>query len=395
MRDETDGVAGFHYELPETLIAREPARSRSGSRLLHVCGGQGVVGESVFSELPALLRRGDLLVVNDSRVLPARLDCVRPSTGGRVELLLVRPRDSGRWEALARPARRLHPGDVLSLHRDASVTIRLHQRSGDGLFLVSAVDNDLLGLAESHGRMPLPPYIVKARRDDGDAEETPSDLERYQTVYAQTTGSVAAPTAGLHFDDSLLDDLHSGGVGLARVCLHVGVGTFRNPDQRDMEEGRLHAETFSLDARTWRRLHETRAAGGRVIAVGTTSLRVLETVARLGLPDSDGGEDHRIWCEPETGRAEFVGTATRSNDCWSVQGATRLFLRPPESIRAADGLITNFHLPGSSLLMLLACAVGENIWRGVYAEAIARQLRFYSYGDASLIMPLADQEDAP
>jgi S-adenosylmethionine:tRNA ribosyltransferase-isomerase len=390
MNAESGAVPGYHYDLPEELIARTPAAERSASRLLRV-KDRAVCGEMAFSGLVDELRSGDLLVVNDSRVLPARLECERKQTGGQVELLLVRPGEQGCWEALARPARRLRAGEVLKLRANPACRIQLKELLGDGRFLISTGSDNLTEVADQYGRMPLPPYIVKARRNDGHTINDADDAERYQTVYADQVGSVAAPTAGLHFDDELMQGLDAKGIAVARVCLHVGLGTFRNPDERDLREGRLHAETFVVDRDCWQRLEKTRTAGGRIIAVGTTSLRVLETVARLQL--SGKGPDQLSWTEPSEGRAEFVGDADRLNGAWSVRGSTRLFLRPPEVIQSVDGLITNFHLPGSSLLMLLACAVGEHDWQTMYTEAIRRRLRFYSYGDASLIMPLAGREN--
>ncbi|HPF34513.1 MAG TPA: S-adenosylmethionine:tRNA ribosyltransferase-isomerase [Candidatus Krumholzibacteria bacterium] len=385
-------AAAFHYDLPADLIARAPAPERSASRLLRCDGGGAVLGESAFAELPDLLRAGDLLVVNDSAVIPARLDCVRQASGGRVEVLLERPAGDGRWEVLARPARRLAHGETLALAAAPGLGVTLLERRGDG-FLAAGRGADLAALARDHGRMPLPPYILKARRADGLPEDADADRERYQTVYAGAAGSVAAPTAGLHFDAPLLERLRDRGVGLARVRLDVGAGTFRNPDDRDLAEERLHAESFALDADAWRAVAAARAAGGRVIAVGTTSLRVLETVARLDLDAP--GPDHRAWPADAEARPLFDGEAVREDDAWRVSGRTRLFLRPPARLRAAHGLITNFHLPGSSLLMLVACATGGEGWRGLYAAAVARGLRFYSYGDASLILPVADAEETP
>lgn len=391
-RDAAATEAAFRYDLPEGLIARDPAARRAASRLLRVDGEGSVRGEAVFADLPGLLQPGDLLVVNDSAVIPARLDCVRPATGGRVELLLERPLDGGRWEVLARPARRLAAGEELALAAAPGRGVRLLERAGAG-FVAAGLGADLVDLARDHGRMPLPPYILKARRADGREEDHPADRERYQTVYADRPGSVAAPTAGLHFDGELLARLAERGVGLARVRLDVGAGTFRNPDADDLAAERLHAESFRLDAAAWRAAAAARAAGGRVIAVGTTSLRVLETAARLGLDDT--GPDRRTWPDDAAARPLFAGEAVREDGAWSVRGRTRLFLRPPARLRAVDGLITNFHLPGSSLLMLVACAVGADRWRGLYEEAVARGFRFYSYGDASLILPVAGAEVRP
>jgi len=385
-----DAAAAYGYDLPPELIARDPAPRRTASRLLLADGTGAVRGECAFADLPDHLRPGDLLVVNDSAVIPARLDCVRPATGGRVEVLLERSLGDGRWEVLARPARRLAAGETLALAAAPAAGVVLEARRGDG-FIAAGRGASLDDLARLHGRMPLPPYILKARRDDGRPEDEPADRERYQTVFADRPGSVAAPTAGLHFDAGLLERLHARGVGLARVRLDVGAGTFRNPDARDLADGRLHAEACELPPETWRAIAAARDAGGRVIAVGTTSLRVLETAARLGV----GGREpvRRDWPEDAAARPLFAGEVSRPGGGWRVRGRTRLFLRPPERLRAVDGLITNFHLPGSSLLMLVACAVGGDGWRDLYREAVQRRLRFYSYGDASLILPVAGAED--
>jgi len=242
----------------------------------------------------------------------------------------------------------------------------------------------------------LPPYI---RRDPAapDAENRRArDRERYQTVYARSDAagvSVAAPTAGLHFDVALLDRLDAAGIEQARVTLHVGPGTFRPPIAAQIAAGRLHAEAFRFPATTAAALEACRARGGRVFAVGTTSLRVLETVSRLGLrADTAEGTVREFASDDRDPDPVFVGRAERLAGGWAVTGATRLFIQPPDSIAAADGLLTNFHLPGSSLLMLVAAFAGDEVWRQAYREAVTRRLRFYSYGDAMLIQPAPTEE---
>ena len=385
-------ATSYDYDLPAALVARVPAASRTAARMLHWDADRNVLAaETTVARLPGLLGSGDVLVVNDSRVLPARLRLRRPPGGGRVELLLTDPLADDGWGALAKPARKLNPGDVLDLETaDGAMlpgAVVVMTAAVDGRVEVRGVAESLIDLAEAHGSMPLPPYILKARRDDGLEEGLPGDRERYQTVFADETGSVAAPTAGLHLDDELLARLDHAGVTVARTTLHVGIGTFRNPDPDDLRDGRLHAETFHMPAQTYRSVAGARRDGGRIVAVGTTSLRVLETVAALGLDRA--GPDLRRWSESESDpRPLFAGEARREGDAWSVSGRTRLFLRPPAVLSAVDGLLTNFHLPGSSLLMLVASALGGEAWRSLYNEAVTRRLHFYSFGDATLILPV-------
>ncbi|MFO7609688.1 MAG: S-adenosylmethionine:tRNA ribosyltransferase-isomerase [Candidatus Krumholzibacteriia bacterium] len=381
----------YHFELPPELVAQEPPARRGDSRLLLVAPGRGPVGERAFADLPALLRAGDLLVLNESRVLPARLFTRRTDTGGKVELLLVGPTASPRtWQALARPARRLRPGLLLALVTGdgaAAATLTVAGRDGDGDGLVTVTgDEDPGELARRHGVMPLPPYIRRAPRDP----RAEADRERYQTVFAAAgaaaTRSVAAPTAGLHFTAATLAALAAAGVATARVQLHVGPGTFQPPSADQVAARRLHPEVFRLPAATAAAVAATRAGGGRIVAVGTTSLRVLETAARLGLPAA-GGPDRRAWPAPGEDEPVFTGSAERRGGHWEVAGTTRLFVAPPDRVTGADGLLTNFHLPGSSLLMLVAAVAGDPAWRRAYAHAVAARLRFYSYGDCMLILP--------
>jgi S-adenosylmethionine:tRNA ribosyltransferase-isomerase len=315
----------------------------------------------VFSELPDLLRRGDLLVLNDTKVLPARLYGQR-SSGGVVEFLFVEPLDSGRWQAMVNPARKLRAGEVVTAASGA-VLVRPVERviEPDGkpsaywvveLFAGGGEIIDPVRLLEEHGHIPLPPYI---HREGRDAPDDPVDSERYQTVYASEAGAVAAPTAGLHFTEELLDELERGGIERAMVTLHVGPGTFRPVEVEELTEHRMHFERFDLPEATIDKIEACRERGGRVVAVGTTCVRVLEACAR---PDGS--------MRPGPGR-------------------TDLFIAPGYEFRAVDLLLTNFHLPRSTLLMLVAAFVGRERILRLYQEAIEARYRFYSYGDAMLL----------
>jgi S-adenosylmethionine:tRNA ribosyltransferase-isomerase len=258
-------------------------------------------------------------------------------------------------------------------------------RLEDGQVLVTSPEGPH-EVAERWGVMPLPPYIRRNPRQR-DRQRDLADRERYQTVFAAgAAGSVAAPTAGLHFSDETLRQLAKAEVGLARVSLHVGPGTFRPPSPEQVARGRLHREFFHLPAAASAAVDRARRAGGRIIAVGTTSLRVLETVARLGL-DAAGPDRRRFGPTADDPDPVFTGEAVRRGDDWEVRGDTRLFLRPPTPVVAVDGLLTNFHLPGSSLLMLVAAVAGEDIWPLAYDHAVRNRMRFYSYGDCMLILP--------
>ncbi len=382
----SDGT--WQFDLPRELIAQDPCDRRGDSRLLLVQPDLGPVGERVFRELPDLLSPGDLLVLNDSRVLPARLQTRRADTGGQVEILLVRPTEEGTWLAMAKPGRRLRPGIRLEVGSGGAF-MEIVRKRDDGQVLLKS-DPDPWRLAADHGEMPLPPYIRRDQDDPCQVQRREQDRSRYQTVYnlpdSSGAGSVAAPTAGLHFSSKTMDLLRARGVNFTSVSLHVGPGTFKPPTEEQIVAGRLHREFFRFSADAHRAVTETRRKAGRVIAVGTTSLRVLESVQRLGLDQP--GEDQRQFA-PQAHDPDpfFTGTAQKIDGHWRVSGMTRLFIQPPDRISAADGLLTNFHLPGSSLLMLVAALAGGRAWRAAYAHAVENKMRFYSYGDCMLLLP--------
>lgn len=335
-------LSDFDYELPPELVAQSPVEPRDSSRLMQLERSLGRLSHHRFEDLPALLRDQDVLVVNDSRVIPARLRAIREPTGGHVELLLVRPVTQGLWEAMARPAGRLRPDQRLRLHTGA--VLRVVRRTPSGLIELE-VPSEVESTLDQHGVLPLPPYI---RGYSGPPE-------RYQTVYASNDGSVAAPTAGLHFTPALLDTLRSRGVEVERVTLHVGPGTFLPVTSEDVASHKMHFERFLLPEDVHERLSAARSEGRRVIAVGTTAVRTLEAAA---LDPSVVGR----WTE------------------------TGLFIRPGFQFRAIDGLITNFHLPRSTLLMLVSALAGREAVLDAYRVAVREGYRFFSFGDAMLIV---------
>ena len=335
--------ADFSYPLPRELIAQHPLPERTASRLLALDGGSGALRDLRFADFPSLLRPGDLLVVNDTRVLPARL-LGRKASGGACELLLERLLDTRRILAQARASKGLRPGTSISLPGGATaVVIARH-----GELHELALDRDALAYFEAHGDMPLPPYIGRA----ADA----SDRERYQTVFADEPGAVAAPTAGLHFDQATLQSLDSAGVAIARLTLHVGAGTFQPLRSDDIASHRMHAERFRVPASTVAAIAAARQRGGRVIAVGTTVVRALESAAA-----TDG--------------------------IAAVEGETDIFIVPGHRFRVVDALLTNFHLPESTLLMLVSAFAGRERVLAAYHHAIASGYRFFSYGDAMFVTP--------
>ncbi len=343
-------VSDFYYELDRELIAQYPQPERSASRLL-VCPAAGALQDRVFHELVTLLRPSDLLVFNDTRVIPARL-YGRKESGGGIEILIERALGEHRALAQVRGGKRLRPG--MRLHLEQGVEVRVTARVGE-LFELEFVDSHrLTDLLQSTGHIPLPPYI--------DREDQPLDRERYQTVYARRPGAVAAPTAGLHFDAALLRQLADAGIASAFITLHVGAGTFAPVRVNDLHQHRLHPEYVEVDAAVCAHIEDTRRRGGRVIAVGTTTARALESAVQDGAL--------KPFC-----------------------GDTALFIRPGFRFRCVDALITNFHLPGSTLLMLVCAFAGHAAVMAAYRHVVRERYRFYSYGDAMFVSRL--MEGAP
>ncbi len=333
-------LSDYDYELPDDLIARYPTTERRASRLLEVSAG---LHDRAFAELPSLLREGDLLVFNDTRVIHARLHG-RKETGGRCEVLIERIEGEDSAIAQVRASKSPKPGMRLEFPGNVNAVVGGRR---DELFSLN-FSTPLLPYLEQFGEVPLPPYLNR------DAES--ADDERYQTVYARDPGAVAAPTAGLHFDEAMLEETRAAGVRHAFVTLHVGAGTFQALRHEDIESNRLHSEQLVVDEGCVEAVYKTREAGGRVIAVGTTSVRALETAAA-------GGE------------------------LAPYSGETQLFIRPGYKFRTIDAMITNFHLPQSSLLMLVSAFAGRERVLEAYRHAVSNEYRFFSYGDSMLLLP--------
>jgi len=338
---------GFDYELPERLIAQAPLEKRDASRMLVYHRDSGITEHRVFSDIGEFIQSGDCLVINETKVFRARLHGMREGTGGAIEFLLLRKGDaSGKtWQAIARPAKRALPGrhfafgeglscEVLSAGEEGIRTIRFD------------CEGDLDEKISALGEVPLPPYIHSKN----------PDLERYNTVYATQTGSAAAPTAGLHFTPELLDKLSAGGVDIARILLHVGLGTFRPVKEEEIEEHVMHTEHYEVTKQAAGQINKARAGGHRIVAVGTTCVRTLESAA------DDGG---------------FVHEAA---------GETGIFIYPGYKFKAVDALLTNFHLPKSTLIMLVSAFMGREEALEMYKEAVRLEYRFYSFGDCCLIL---------
>ena len=337
-------TSDFYFDLPEELIAQTPLERRDASRLLCLDKTSGAMEHRVFSELPELLRPGDCLVMNDSRVLPARLLGAR-ETGGAAELLLLRDLGAGKWECLARPGKKLRPGSKVTFGDGELEAEILETAEGGNRIVQFKYEGIFLEVLERLGRMPLPPYI-KTELEDG---------ERYQTVYSKELGSAAAPTAGLHFTKELLGKIEAMGVRECFVTLHVGLGTFRPVKAEDIEEHEMHSEFCIMPEETARTITETKRNGGRVVCVGTTSCRTVESFA-----NEDGTMDAK-------------------------SGWTNIFIYPGYRFKCLDALITNFHLPESTLIMLVSALAGREHILTAYKEAVERRYRFFSFGDAMFI----------
>ncbi|KLK99294.1 S-adenosylmethionine tRNA ribosyltransferase [Bacillus pumilus] len=336
----------FDFDLPERLIAQVPLEKRDASRLMVLNKQTGAITHDTFSQIIAYFQKGDCLVLNNTRVLPARLFGMKEDTGAKVELLLLKQEEGDNWETLVKPAKRVKKGTVITFGDGRLKAVCTEEMEHGGRKVEFQYTGIFYEVLESLGEMPLPPYI----------KEQLDDRERYQTVYSKEVGSAAAPTAGLHFTTELLDALKAKGVHIAFITLHVGLGTFRPVSAERIEEHEMHAEFYEMNEETAEKLNLVRKEGGRIISVGTTSTRTLETIASA----HDG---------------EFKASS----------GWTSIFIYPGYTFKAIDGMITNFHLPKSSLIMLVSALAGREHVLKAYNEAVKEEYRFFSFGDAMLI----------
>lgn len=344
-------TSDFYYELPQELIAQTPIEPRDASRLMVLDKRTGQISHKHFYDILDLLQPEDCLILNDSRVLPARIYGVKEGTGAHVEFLLLEDKGENTWEALCKPGKRAKPGSRFSFG-DGILTGEIADVKEDGNRLVRfSYEGIFFELLDQIGQMPLPPYI----------KEKLKDKERYQTVYSRETGSAAAPTAGLHFTPELLEKLREKGVGIGFVTLHVGLGTFRPVSAENIADHKMHSEHYYMPASTAELINRTKARGGRVIAVGTTSCRTIESAARTDEFEKSG----------------------RFSEC---SGWTDIFLYPGCEFRGIDGLITNFHLPESTLIMLVSALAGREYVLEAYRTAVGEKYRFFSFGDAMFVL---------
>ena len=339
-------TADFDFDLPEELIAQTPLEKRDASRLLVVDKETGAFSDQHFDQIIDQLQPGDALVMNNTRVLPARLYGIKPETGGHVELLLLKNTQGDDWEVLAKPAKRLRVGAQISFGDGRLTATVVEELDHGGRIVRFAYEGIFLEVLESLGEMPLPPYI----------HEKLADRERYQTVYAKENGSAAAPTAGLHFTEELLEQIAAKGVKLVYLTLHVGLGTFRPVSVDSLDDHEMHSEFYSLSEEAAQTLRQVKANGGRVIAVGTTSIRTLETIG-----------------------SKFQGQIQADS------GWTNIFIKPGYEWKVVDAFSTNFHLPKSTLVMLVSAFAGRSLTLEAYEHAIAERYRFFSFGDAMFI----------
>ena len=339
-------TADFDFDLPEELIAQTPLEKRDASRLLVVDKETGAFSDQHFDQIIDQLQPGDALVMNNTRVLPARLYGIKPETGGHVELLLLKNTKGDDWEVLAKPAKRLRVGAQISFGDGRLTATVVEELDHGGRIVRFGYEGIFLEVLESLGEMPLPPYIHEKR----------ADRERYQTVYAKEHGSAAAPTAGLHFTEELLEQIAAKGVKLVYLTLHVGLGTFRPVSVDSLDDHEMHSEFYSLSEEAAQTLRQVKANGGRVIAVGTTSIRTLETIG-----------------------SKFQGQIQADS------GWTNIFIKPGYNWKIVDAFSTNFHLPKSTLVMLVSAFAGRSLTLEAYEHAIAERYRFFSFGDAMFI----------
>jgi len=339
-------TADFDFDLPEELIAQTPLEKRDASRLLVVDKETGAFSDQHFDQIIDQLQPGDALVMNNTRVLPARLYGIKPETGGHVELLLLKNTQGDDWEVLAKPAKRLRVGAQISFGDGRLTATVVEELDHGGRIVRFGYEGIFLEVLESLGEMPLPPYI----------HEKLADRERYQTVYAKENGSAAAPTAGLHFTEELLEQIAAKGVKLVYLTLHVGLGTFRPVSVDSLDDHEMHSEFYSLSEEAAQTLRQVKANGGRVIAVGTTSIRTLETIG-----------------------SKFQGQIQADS------GWTNIFIKPGYDWKIVDAFSTNFHLPKSTLVMLVSAFAGRSLTLEAYEHAIAERYRFFSFGDAMFI----------
>jgi S-adenosylmethionine:tRNA ribosyltransferase-isomerase len=342
-------LSDFDFDLPERLIATRPARPRSSSKLLVATPNTMTDAHSI--DLPRFLRAGDRLVLNDTKVIPARLSGMRTrgETQARIEATLLEPQASGHWRALLKPLKKVRDGEVIVFSNDLSAEV-MGRADGAAELRFNLTGDDFDAALNQAGAMPLPPYIEGRRPADA------QDATDYQTIWARKKGAVAAPTASLHFDDALIAALDAAGITRTFVTLHVGAGTFLPVKVDDIHDHKMHAERGEITAKAAEEIAATKAAGGRIVPVGTTAMRLIET-------------------------------ASRDNGLQAWSGATDIFITPGFQFRAADALMTNFHLPKSTLMMLVSAFLGSERIRSVYDHAIANDYRFFSYGDSSLLIP--------
>lgn len=353
MTIDLNNLSAWQYDLPEDLIASRPAAQRDDARLMVVDRSAGSIQHQMIRDLPELLQAGDRLVFNNTQVLPARLFGFRTATGGRWEGLFLNQQEDGRWRITGQTRGRLQQGESLTIHppHEDSPQLRLllEDRLEDGSWLVRPErKSDPLQLLSEFGTLPLPPYIGRSVADA-------SDRDRYQTIYAERPGAIAAPTAGLHFTPSLLESLTAQHIHQSHVTLHVGIGTFRPVSSQTLSDHEMHAEWCEVSAETAQDVVDSRASGGAIVAVGTTSVRTLES-------------------------------AGASGELSAFEGQTELFIQPGYQFRVVDQLLTNFHLPGSTLIVLVAALAGYELTMEAYRRAVEQRYRFYSYGDAMLIL---------